>query len=166
MSPKSKRTQGLESPTGVGRARIRRVTTASGSESTKHPPDLGMADSGQCLPLDEEGCKKATVEGRDLKWMGGQQPQSHGGRKRKFACLEGLAATREDFHSEPQQSLLLWWLLSFTESWCHLCTMHGTLVRLHGLMMCSVDNEGWGRVLGGGAGCLVNMRSSEFLTQR
>lgn len=113
MSPKSKRTQGLESPTGVGRARIRRVTTASVSESTKHPPDLGMADSGQCLPLDEEGCKKATVEGRDLKWMGGQQPQSHGGRKRKCACLEGLAATGEDFHSEPEQSLLLWWLLSF-----------------------------------------------------
>lgn len=112
MSPKSKRTQGLESPTGVGRTRIR-VTTASVSESTKHPPDLGMADSGQCLPLDEEGCKKATVEGRDLKWMGGQQPQSHGGRKRKCACLEGLAATGEDFHSEPQQSLLLWWLLSF-----------------------------------------------------
>lgn len=39
-------------------------------------------------------------------------------------------------------------------------------MRLHGLMMCSVDNEGWGRELGGGAGCLVNMRSSELLTQR
>lgn len=135
MSPKSKCTQGLESPTvceeqesGGWQQRV--------SESTKQQPDLGMAYSGQRRLLDEEGCKKATVEGRDLKWIGWQRPQSHSGRKR------GSLPQGKTFTRNQNSHCCYGGCWAFTESWCHLCTMHGTLVRLHGC----------GRALGEGQG--------------
>lgn len=39
-------------------------------ESGKQQPGLGMVHSRQRLHLGEKGCKKATVERRDLKWIG------------------------------------------------------------------------------------------------
>ena len=128
------------------------MTTVSVSESAKQLPDLGTAHSGHCRRLAEDGCKKATVERRDLKWVGWPQPQSHSGRKRDYLCLQDSLPPGEDFHSELEQPPLLVGLLSFYRILVpYVGTRQGTLVGSHWLM-CLVDNEGSGRVVGAGKG--------------
>lgn len=69
---------------------------------------------------------------------------------------EGLIATGEDFYSEPEQSLLLWWLLSFYR------ILVSSLYQARDACETPWVWEG----TRGGAGCLVNMRPSELLTQK
>lgn len=68
MSLKSQRTQGLESHMVCEEQN--QEGDNSECESARQQPGLGMVHSGHRLHLGEKGCKRATVERRDLKWIG------------------------------------------------------------------------------------------------
>lgn len=97
--------------------------------------------------LQESYCRKKRLE---MDWL---TTATESQWQREEMRMPGGLTAKEDFHSEPEQSLLLLWLLTFY--WIlvpYVGTRQGTLGGLHWLIMCLVDNEGQGRVLEEGQG--------------